>query len=155
MNKENSENGSVPVHLLIEEMKSRGYALIERTVRVCVLEPADPNGHAVVFPASDPYLSDALVRHVLRDEPVDADEIIDAVCRRIRIEEADRDQEEQPFKIDVEAALRVLETTPHPRHRLEPETKRRVQELLDKVDSEDVTGAGLTDASENHDKYIY
>ena len=155
MNKENGENGSVPVHLLIEEMKSRGYALIERTATVCVLEPADPNGHAVVFPGSDPYLSDALVRHVLRDEPVDADEIIDAVCRRIRMEEADRDQEEQPFKIDVDAALRVLETTPHPRHRLDPQTKGRVRELLEKVDSEEGTATGIADASENLDKYIY
>ena len=65
------------------------------------------------------------------------------------------DDKKQAPRMDMEAAIRVLETTPHPRHKLNDETKKRVQEVLDKIDSEKITGKGITDASENLDKYIY
>ena len=65
------------------------------------------------------------------------------------------DDKKQAPKMDTEAAIRVLETTPHPRHKLDEETKKRVQEILDKIDSEEIIDKGITDASENLDKYIY
>ena len=61
----------------------------------------------------------------------------------------------QAPKMNMEAAIRVLETTPHPRHKLDDETKKRVQEILDKIDSEEIADKGIADASENLDKYLY
>ena len=62
---------------------------------------------------------------------------------------------ERHLRVDLDAALRVLETTPHPRHKLDDATKRRVRKILDEIDAEEVADDAVTDASENLDRYVY
>ena len=75
--------------------------------------------------------------------------------RKKKTIKTDSANEKEPLVIDIEAAIRILETTPHERHVLDEESKRRIQEILDKIDSEEFEEDEITDASSNLDKYIY
>lgn len=63
--------------------------------------------------------------------------------------------EEKPFVIDVESAIKILETAPHPKQELDEETQKWMKELFERLDAEEIPDDGPTDASENLDKYIY
>jgi len=68
---------------------------------------------------------------------------------------ADFSKGKKPFNIDIEEAIRVLETTPHERHELDEETLGWMKSFFDRIDSEEVIDTEFHDASENLDKYIY
>ena len=62
---------------------------------------------------------------------------------------------QRPFEIDVEAALRILRTTPHsPAHR-SPEDLKAAAEILERIKTSEFSGDEPTDVSENLDEYIY
>ena len=143
----------VPLRLLIDELERRGYRLLEFTDKVCVLKSPRPATHSVVVTASGTQLPDMLVRSILHDEPIDAEEIIDAVDRRTR--DMDVEQQDQLFKIDLEAATEILETTPHPPARRSHQDLKVAAEILERIESEEISGTEPTDVSENLDKYLY
>jgi len=72
-----------------------------------------------------------------------------------RLRERTASTQQEPFQIDVEAAIRILETTPHPRHKLSDEALKRVHDILARIDAADIDDSMPTDITENLDEYIY
>ena len=64
-------------------------------------------------------------------------------------------EEERRFEIDLAAALRILETTPHPRAHRSDEDLRAAADILERVEATESNGEEPKDASQNVDKYIY
>lgn len=73
-----------PLRQLIDEMRDRGYVVLERTASVCVLGPPHPDAQNVVFPASVPQLPYELVEHVLRGRGIDVESLMAAVRLRVQ-----------------------------------------------------------------------
>ncbi len=154
MDKEKGTNGPVQIRALIEEMERRGYELLELTTTLCVLRPRDPRGRRITVPTSASQLSEDAVRSVLREELLlDPEEILDAIHQRAQELEAER--EDHSFKIDVAAAIKILQTTPHSPARRSPEDLKAAVKILKRIEAAAFRGDEPTDVSENLDKYLY
>ena len=144
-------NAWMPIKLLVETMQSQGYRLLDSEPSVFLLSHPDRSTHVVGFPAGATELPDVLIRYMLKDEP-DARPLMDAVDRRMEQAGA---EETEGFGMDLEAALRVLETTPHPRANRSREDLVAARKILAAIDSETLSGTEPVDLSENLDEYIY
>ena len=144
-------NSWVPINLLVETMQSQGYRLLDSEPSVFLLSHPNRGTHVVGFPAGATELPDVLIRYMLKDEP-DARLLMDAVDRRMEKAAA---EETEGFGIDLNAALSVLETTPHPRANRSNEDLAAAREILAAIDSETLSGTEPVDLSENLDEYIY
>lgn len=90
---------------------------------------------------------------VKRQEALRVEDFITHIEKRLR--EGAALTQEKPFQIDVDAAVRTLENTPHPRHKLSDEVLKRVHEILARIDAADIDDSMPTDISENLDEFIY
>ena len=90
---------------------------------------------------------------VKRQESLWVENFITHIEKRLR--ERSALTQEKPFQIDVEAAVRILETTPHPRAYRSPEDLKAAAEILERIRSAEFSDDVPTDVSENLDEYIY
>ena len=137
----------VPASALIAALKRRGYEVVEQTINVCVFRSHDPEGYCVTVPAAGEALSAKMVRKILKDEPVDTDEIVSESLSRLG--------DDEPLVIDVDEAIRVLESTPFKKANRTPGQLEKIHKIMERIRSAPKDASGITDASVNLDDYIY
>ena len=137
----------IPSSALIAELKRRGYEVVEQTVNVCVFRSRDPEGFCVTLPAAGETLSPKMIRNILKDEPVDADEVLSESLRR--------QDDDGPLVIDINEAIRVIESTSFKKAHRTPEQLKKINEIMERIKSAPKDVTGVTDASVNLDDYIY
>jgi predicted RNA binding protein YcfA (HicA-like mRNA interferase family) len=128
---------------VIAALKRRGYEVVEQTIKVCVFRSHDPEGYCVTLPAVGETLSAKQLRKILKDEPVDADEVVSEVF------------DDEPLAIDFDEAIRVIESTSFEKANRTPEQLNKIKKTMKRIRSAPRDVTGISDASVNLDDYIY
>ena len=132
---------------VIAALKRRGYEVVEQTINVCVFRSRDPDGYCVTLPAAGETLSPKMVRKILKDEPVNADEVVAEALQQL--------DDDGPLVIDVDEAVRVLESTHFKKANRTSEQLKKIKEIMERIRSAPKDVTGIIDASVNLDDYIY
>lgn len=132
-----------------DELVNRGYGISETSEDVHYVYSVFNVRGTIAFPIDVTELPESVVRNVLGALNLDVDELIDSLSFE------DGNIDEQSLSIDVGAARKTLENTPHPRHKLSDEALKRMREILARIDAVDIDDSMPTDISENLDEYIY
>ena len=133
----------IPSSAVIAALKRRGYEVVEQTVKVCVFRSHDPDGYCVTLPAAGETLSAKQIRKILKDEPINADEVISEII------------DDEPLAFDIDEAIRVLESTSFEKANRTPEQLKNIKNIMERIRSAPQDVTGITDASVNLDDYIY
>ena len=136
----------VPASALIAALKRRGYEVVEQTINVCVFRSHDPEGYCVTVPAAGEALSAKMVRKILKDEPVDTNEIVSESLSRLG--------DDEPLVIDEDEVIRILRSTPHEKVTRTPEQLKRISEILESIEKESEQVTERVNVSGNMDEYF-
>lgn len=139
----------VSTQALIDELVNRGYGISETSEGFHIVLSSHVPDVVIEFPINVTELPESVVRNVLSALNIDIDELINSLSPE------DGNTDDQSLSIDVGAAGRTLENTPHPRHKLSDEALKRMREILARIDAVDIDDSMPTDISENLDEYIY
>ena len=155
------ENGSgaVPMNGIVAVMEEREYEVIDHTMYSWVFRSKNPDAYGFTLPSTWKPIPVDMLRHALRSEPLDVDEVIEQAFEKAAYYEALRRERERldptPKGISFEEAKRKFNIGPT---RRTPGELREIQRILDNVDAANRVHrdyAAPTDAAENLDYYIY
>ena len=153
-----TENDMAPVSGIVNVLREHKYKLIDRTPMSWVFESKNPDSYAFVLPAAKKHVPVAMVRQVLRSEPLDVDAVVEQSVEKSDEEAVRRYYAgEEPVVIDEEEALRVLRETPHPPANRTPEEIEQEMELIRKVreESRSISDEDRVNISGNLKYYLY
>ena len=160
----------VPVGGVVAVLRDRKYQLIDHTGKSWVFRSKNPDAYGFALPATRTLVPVEMVRRALRDEPLDAREVVAQAIRKPETGEAqqyqDYDDGDAPLVIDVDEAIRTLAEAPNPQVKRTPEELERMREAMKQFQSmvkecEEQPRSvgpddyGLTDGSQNLKEYIY
>lgn len=154
-----NHSSTVPMHGIVAVMEEREYEVIEHTMHSWVFRSKNPEAYGFTLPSTWKPIPVDMLRHALRSEPLDADEVIEQAFEKATYYEAERRKREAldqtPKGISFEEARKKFNIGPTQRT---PEELRKIQEILDNIDAANKAHrdyAAPTDAAENLDYYIY
>ena len=136
----------IPSSAVIAALKRRGYKIVDQTANVCVFRSHDPEGYCVTLPPVGETLSAKQIRTILKDEPVDANEVVS--------ESVERSGDDGPLVINEDEVMRILRTTPHKKVARTPEQLERMSEILKGIEEESEQAAERVNVSGNMDDYF-
>ena len=120
--------------------------MLIRPANVCVFRGHDPERYCVTLPPVGETLSAKQIRKILKDEPVDADEVVS--------ESVERSGDEGPLVINEDEVMRILITTAHKKVARTPEQLERMTEILKSIEEESEQAAERVNVSGNMDDYF-
>ena len=136
----------IPSSAVIAALKRRGHKIVDQAANVCVFRSHDPEGYCVTLPPVGETLSAKQIRKILKDEPVDADEVVS--------ESVERSGDDGPLVINEDEVMRILRTTPHKKVARTPEQLERMSEILKSIEEESEQAAERVNVSGNMDDYF-
>ncbi|MDP6453567.1 MAG: hypothetical protein QF898_09695 [SAR202 cluster bacterium] len=131
---------------VIAALKRRGYEVVEQTIKVCVFKSHDPEGYCVTLPAAGETLSAKQIRKILKDEPVDTDDVVSESFTQL--------YGDGPLVIDEDEVIRILRTTPHEKAVRTPDQLERMSKILNSVEEESKRVTERVNVSGNMDEYL-
>jgi len=137
---------NIPSSALIAALKRRGYEVVEQTINVCVFRSRDPEGYCVTLPGAGETLSPKMVRKILKDEPVDVDEVVSESLGRL--------DDDGPLVIDEDEVMKILRSTPHENVVRTPEQLKRISEILESIEKESEQVTERINVSGDMDEYF-
>ena len=155
-----AENSStVPMNGIVAVMEEREYEVIDHTMHSWVFRSKNPDAYGFTLPSTWKPIPEDMLRHALRSEPLDADEVIEQAFEKAAYYEAERRERERldptPKGITFEEAKKKFNIGPTQRT---PEELRKIQRMLDGIDAANKSHRDYTaptDTAENLDYYIY
>ena len=155
-----AENSStVPMNGIVAVMEEREYEVIDHTMHSWVFRSKNPDAYGFTLPSTWKPIPEDMLRHALRSEPLDADEVIEQAFEKAAYYEALRRERDRiaptPKGITFEEAKKKFNIGPTQRT---PEELRKIQRMLDGIDAANKSHRDYTaptDTAENLDYYIY
>ena len=136
----------IPSSAVIAALKRRGYEVVEQTINVCVFRSRDPDGYCVTLPAAGETVSPKMVRKILKDEPVNADEVV--------AEALQQPDDDGPLVIDEDEVIKILRNTPHEKVTHTPEQIKRTSAIIQSIEEESNQVDERVNVSENTDEFF-